>query len=253
MQRKTDKPLGQRKTLTELAYERIKDDILSCVLVPGECISTAQIASGMQISPMPVRGALTRLESEGWVVVQPQRGVLVSTITAEELHENFIVRSRLEGLAANTACSHITEAEIIILRRLSEEMRQYSSVNSSRYFKANAQFHDTILRCSQNKTLIRLLTELRHQSMRSRVVTRHVPGHIIRRGAEHERIVEALAAKRGNLAETAMREHLLAAGAELVEFMLRQSANQLSKTETAEVSAITSAAAGLSIGEETTG
>ena len=229
MQRKTDQPVGQRKTLAQLAYERIKNDILSCALKPGESISTAQIANGLQISSMPVRGALTRLEVEGWVVILPQRGVFVSKITPEELHENFVVRSRLEGLSANLSCSYITEAELTILRRLSREMRQYATVNTKRWFRANTQFHETIIQCSQNETLVRLLAELRHQSMRSRVVTQLVPGHTIRRGSEHKRILEALAAKNGDLAEQAMREHLLASGAELVDYMLKQrSADQLS-------------------------
>lgn len=226
MLRKTDRPVTQRKTLAEVAYERIKDDIISGAFGPGESISPVKIANRLQISPMPVRGALARLEAERWVEILPQRGVFVSKITVEELQEIFVVRSRLEGLSANLACAHVGEAALAVLRRLLGELREFAEKNSRRYFRANTEFHETIIKCSQNETLIRLTMELRHRGVRIRALTHHVPGHMARRESEHERIVEALAARNGELAESAMREHTLAAGAELVEYLLKVSARE---------------------------
>ena len=97
-------------------------------------------------------------------------------------------------------------------------MRQTATTNGKRWSRANSQFHETINQCSQNETLIRILTDLRQQSLRSRIVSWRVPGHMLRREAEHQRIVDALAVKNGRLAEKAMADHVLAAGRELLDY-----------------------------------
>jgi DNA-binding GntR family transcriptional regulator len=218
--RKSSQPLGPRKTLTDLAYERLKDDILSGSRKPGEVISTGRLAKGLGISAMPLRGALTILAAEGLVTIAPQRGVTVSNISPEELHENSIVRSQLEGLAANLACGQITEAHVATLERALKDMEDCAAAEEpKRWVRANAQFHELIIACCHNTTLVRLLIDLRHQGMRGRMVTGHVPGHMARRNAEHRRIIDAFVSKSPARAEQYMREHILAAGEELVEFV----------------------------------
>ena len=61
-------------SFSEMAYQRLRDDILRQCLKPGAVVSTAQLAQSMGVSPMPVRAAITRLETEGLVSVLPQRG-----------------------------------------------------------------------------------------------------------------------------------------------------------------------------------
>ncbi len=224
MNTRSIRPLGPRASLADLAYGRIKDDILNGILRPGESISTGDIAKELQISPMPVRSALTRLQAEGLVTIAPQRGVAVTPVTPEELEEYSVIRSRLEGLAANLAASKLSETGVETLRRIMQEMEQSAAADDAKKWgKANAHFHEAIIESSGKKNLIRLLKEVRHQGMRARIIFRHVPGHMARRNTEHEEILRAVTSKQGRLAERLMRAHILAASKELVEYVRSES------------------------------
>lgn len=223
MNRKSNRPLAPRKTLTELVGERIRDDIVNGLLKPGESITIGRLARDLHVSSMPVRAALTRLEAEGLVVIAPQRGVMVSGISPEDLEEVFLIRSRLEGLGIYLACPHITEADLKTLRQLLADMRRSEKANDSKgWVRTNGQFHRLIFRAGQRPRLERLLSDLLNAGKRGRIVPRNVPGHMARRNAEHERILQALEAKDPDLAERMMREHLLASWKETDEFIIGQ-------------------------------
>lgn len=223
MNRKSKQPLAPRKTLTDLVCERIRDDIVNGLFKPGEIISTGQIARDLKISSMPVRAALTRLEAEGLVLIAPQRGVMVSKISPEDLEEVFLIRSRLEGLGVYLACPHMTKANLEKLHELAADMRRSEKANDSKgWVRANGQFHRLIFGASQRPRLERLLSDLLNEGKRGRIVPRNVPGHMGRRNAEHESIVKALESRDAELAERMMRNHLLASWKETDEFIIEQ-------------------------------
>jgi DNA-binding GntR family transcriptional regulator len=71
MPRKIFPRLGRGKILSELVHQELRDDILHGRIKPGKFLSTGQIAKAMGVSPMPVRAAVTRLQTEGLVVIVP--------------------------------------------------------------------------------------------------------------------------------------------------------------------------------------
>ncbi|MBI2164172.1 MAG: GntR family transcriptional regulator [candidate division NC10 bacterium] len=220
MRRKSVRPLGPRKTLAELAYQRLRDGIIHGRLQPGELISTGQIARAMHISSMPVRAALTRLEAEGLVV---------SSISTAELEELFATRSRLEGLAVHLACRHLTESDLRKFRQYLRDMARYTRAkDAKRWLATNEQWHHLIFRASRNEQLERLLFDLWHRGIRRRTGAPNVPGHMERRNAEHAAILAALEERNAELAERLWRDHILAGGEEIIKFLtqtqLRESA-----------------------------
>ena len=220
MPRKSFPLLGPRKTLTELAHQQLRADIIRGRFIPGEFISTGKIAEAMGISPMPVRAALTRLETEGLVVIVPQRGVKVSGVSIVELRELFIIRSRLEGLAAYLACPHLTEGDFRKLKRLQAEMAKHAKrTDAKRWLTANEHWHQMIFRASGNKQLDRLLLELWHRGMSRRIAAPNVPGHMDRRFREHQTILAALEKRDADLAERLWRDHILAGGEEIIKYL----------------------------------
>ena len=212
--------LGPRKTLTELVHQKLRVDILRGRFSPGEFISTGKIAEAMGISSMPVRAALTRLETEGLVTIIPQRGVKVSAVSVGELRELFLIRSRLEGLAAHLACPRLTAADFQKLRRLQGEMTRYAKrVDAKAWLTANEQWHHLIIRATKNEQLTRLLIELWHRGMSRRIGAPNVPGHMDRRFVEHEAILAALERSDAELAERLWRDHILAGGEEIIKYL----------------------------------
>lgn len=220
MPRKNFPLLGPRKTLTELVHQQLRADIIRARFGPGELISTGKIAEGMGISPMPVRAALTRLETEGLVVIVPQRGVKVSGVSIVELRELFIIRSRLEGLAAHLACPRLTEADFRTLKRLQADMAKHAKhTDAKRWLTANEHWHQVIFRASGNEQLARLLLELWHRGMSRRIAAPNVPGHMDRRFREHQAILAALEKRDADLAERLWRDHILAGGEEIIKYL----------------------------------
>jgi DNA-binding GntR family transcriptional regulator len=214
------RPLARHTSFAELAYRRLRDDILRQRLKPGTVISTAQIAHGMGVSPMPVRAAITRLETEGLVTVLPQKGVVVSRISITELEELFVIRSRVEALAAFLACMHMSKAEVAQLRQLLHDMRAASETrNIKRWLSNNQQWHHLIYRASRNEQLIRLATELYQRGMARRVATPNVEGHMERRYVEHLAILEAMEARRAEEVERLWRDHILRGGEEIIGYL----------------------------------
>lgn len=212
--------LAPRISFAELAYRRLRDDILQQRLEPGSVISTAQIARGLGVSAMPVRAAITRLETEGLLSVLPQKGVVVARISITELEELFLIRSRVEALAAYLACLHMGREELAQLRGLLRDMKSASKErNIKRWLSDNQQWHHLIYQSSRNEQLIRLATEIYQRGMARRVGTPNVEGHMERRYVEHLAILEAMEAGRAAEVERLWRDHILRGGEEIIEYL----------------------------------
>jgi DNA-binding GntR family transcriptional regulator len=212
--------LAPRQTLTDLSYRQLRNDIVRGRIKLGEVISTGQIAKAMGISSMPVRAALTRLETEGIVTILPQRGVIVSRVSLVELEELFLIRSRLEGLAAFLACANLTKADLGQLRRMLRTMKRAAeTVRVKDWLSINEKWHHLIFIASGNDQLRRLLEELYRRGMGRRVGTPNVEGHMERRYGEHLGILGALERRAAEEAEILWREHILNGGAEILQFL----------------------------------
>ena len=212
--------LGPRKTLTELVHQQLRLDIIRGRFSPEEYLSTGQVAKAMGVSSMPVRAALTRLETEGMVVIVPQRGVKVSGVSVAELRELTVIRSRLEGLAAHLACPHLTKTDFLRLKHLLLEMAKHARrKDAKRWLAANEQWHHLIFRATGNEQLTRLLFELWHRGMSRRIAAPNVPGHMDRRFREHQAILAALEKCDAGLVERLWCDHILVTGEEIITYL----------------------------------
>lgn len=87
-------------SLTERAYQRLRDDLLTCRLAPGDRLSIKELSAELGVSLGAVREALSRLTSEGFVTAQPQRGFRAAPITVEDL----IDLVRYGSISRDNAC-----------------------------------------------------------------------------------------------------------------------------------------------------
>lgn len=212
--------LGPRTTLADLVYKRLRDDIVHGRLESRKVISTGKLAKNLGTSAMPVRAALTRLETEGLVTVLPQKGVVVSRVSLVELEELFFIRSRLEGLAAFLACQRLTEKELVGLRQLLRTMKRLTDPPDAKgWLVANERWHHLIFSSCGNVQLRRLLEDLYRRGMGRRVGTPNVRGHMQRRYGEHLAILGSLERREPEKAERLWREHILRSGAEILRFL----------------------------------
>jgi DNA-binding GntR family transcriptional regulator len=191
------------------AYRQLRDAIVSGRFQPNERLVESDLAGLLHVGRATVRAALVRLDQEGLVVREPNRGARVRLVSEKEALQIEEIRSALEQLMARHAAERITRADVRDLRAVHEEMRRrVESGDPLGYSELNARFHQRIWHIADQEVAAELLTSLRSQAIRFQYRTILEPGRPQRSLAEHEAIVEALARADPERAENAMRTHL---------------------------------------------
>ena len=146
-------------SLTEQAYELLRREIITCALAPGADVSEAELAERLKMSKTPVRDALARLRTEGFVETFPRRGYRIVPMTLADMNELFDVRIILEGGAAELAAERITNAELDELDRLADITYDLEETLSlDQFVLANRRFHSAIARAAGRERLLTLVS-----------------------------------------------------------------------------------------------
>jgi DNA-binding GntR family transcriptional regulator len=154
--------------------------------------------------------------------------VVVSNISVVELEELFLIRSRMEGLAAYLAASKLTPGQLQQLRRLLQGMARLAKAeDTKRWLDTNENWHHLVIRASGNETLTRLLMDLWYRGMPRRIGAPKVEGHMERRYGEHLEILRAFEKRDAELAERLWREHILLGGVEITGYLRKVQAGGL--------------------------
>ncbi len=209
------------ENLKERAYAHIVDRMAHGALPPGSRLSNRRLAGELGVSVIPVREAISRLESEGFVEYQPGVGAFVPSPSYDELLEIYDLREAIECHAIRKVAESITEAD---LDRLDDDLASMAEVADllqktdrkarrpewfEQWTSADADFHDLFLRVAGNRRALQTVQNLRQMS---RIFGTKVAGkplaELVRSIEEHRRILEAL--KRGDpdRASRAMAEHI---------------------------------------------
>ncbi len=192
---------------SERAYQQLRSAIQSGQLPPGTRLREVELAETLGLSRTPVREALSRLESEGMVVNEPNRGMMVTQLDASMVSELYVMREVLEATAAALAARHATDVEISLLRDIVERDLAYAD-DPQRLALNNRLFHETLHRCAHNRYLLKTLRSLHESMALLGRTTLSVPGRARDSYAEHSALVEALEKRDPALAEQISRRHI---------------------------------------------
>jgi DNA-binding GntR family transcriptional regulator len=113
-----------RESLTDRAYKRVEELIVTLRLEPGSVLSESVLAQELGIGRTPIREALQRLTREGLVVILPRKGILVSEINPRKQLLVLEVRREVERLLVRTGAVRATEAERTQFMRIAEGMEK---------------------------------------------------------------------------------------------------------------------------------
>ena len=205
----------QAKSMTDLAYARIVDLILTRDLRPGERTSVNLLAFRLDLGRMPVKEAVNRLQGEGVLSVKGRSGTTVADVDAEGAEHMFALRRALEDLAAESAVTAVTAADLERIEGLVEDMRKASIEDPGaagagpRFVRANALFHAAVVRAAHNPFLDRAYGQLQLQFQIVAYLSHRGVDHeaASRRQAEHEAIAVALAARDRATLRDRLRSH----------------------------------------------
>lgn len=192
-----------------VAYNEIKQAILSGALRPLELITEERIAERLGLSRTPVREAFGLLAAEGLVVVVAKRGSFVAPLSIDDILEIYQIRMPLECMIARIAAETISEEDIAALQQLVEaELAQEGKRSIQVSMARSEQFHDIVNSCVRNRRLEAMLKQLQSQIHRARALWPSTPNRLTETWREHAKFVEALKARDADAAERLMREHL---------------------------------------------
>ncbi len=152
-----------RRRISDYVYEEVLRAILESRFQPGERLSIPDLASGMDVSQMPVRQAIDRLSEEGLVEVRPRSGTFVAQADEQDIADTFDLRRALDQLAAETAVVHVCDKDIVELRDLVERMDEFAARGSDgmqSHDRLNWEFHLLIVRLSGNEKLYEMYHQL---------------------------------------------------------------------------------------------
>lgn len=204
--------LAKWVTKAERAYEGLRASILTGVLEPREQINPRAVAARFDMSVIPVREALRRLEQEGLVLIKPHVGATVRELPIAELRENLLIRSELEALAARLAAPLLNQEVLDELQSLLDKMDACIEENHHEQFGAlNRQFHMTAYDVIAERGLIKLIEQQWDQVPRAASVFTLVPAHAIAAQQEHMLIFDAWKRGDAHAAAHLIRDHKLRA------------------------------------------
>ena len=198
----------QFRSLNQLVYERLHDEILAGKLTPGTRLKQEELTERLGVSRTPVREALRRLESEGLIQFVRRNLAIVSSIPRKQIEEIFDLRALVESYAAEKASERLDEKTSKRLHQLIAEMDTcHSKRQTEKLLRNNDEFHRLICSLSGNETLLHVLEQIWRDIRRLRfnyLVT--AEGHE-QSTREHKQLVAALESGNKELIRKIVREH----------------------------------------------
>jgi DNA-binding GntR family transcriptional regulator len=194
--------------------ERLRALILTGEYGPDERLIEEQLAERLGVSRTPVRQALTMLEAEGLVEIEPNRGATVCSFSIDDVWDIYDLRAVLEGHAARRAAGRVERRELEYLRELTGEMEGLAGRfdDHEEEIRAlvglNQEFHGTIVRASRNRRLGRLINRTVEIPLMFKAFFWYTPHERIISNHYHRQILEALEGGDADRAEIIMREHV---------------------------------------------
>ncbi len=192
-----------------LVAARIRQSILDGDFSPNQRMVEADLCEQFNASRGAVRAALLDLSNQGLIERIQNRGARVRAVSLPEAIEITEVRMVLEGLCAAKAAEVVTDAEIVELSELRDAMiGAVGAGDVFGYSELHQVLHRRIRQISGQLTADRILDRLNAQMVRHRFKLVTHPGRVDVSLPEHVAILDAVCARRPDVAEAAMRDHL---------------------------------------------
>jgi DNA-binding GntR family transcriptional regulator len=210
--------------LTDRAYERIKHDIIGCLIAPGTEISEAQLCAHYKLGKAPVRMALSRLAHDGLVRAIPRRGYMVTAVTLKDIQDVFELRLMLEPAAARMAAGRVDGQHLRMLDEVCRAGYQPGDAKSiSRFLEANKAFHVALAQAAGNVRLANAIEQLLDEMTRLLHLGLGLRNRSQEMQHEHRALVKALTRGDGATAERICREQIEAARSMVLSAILTSS------------------------------
>jgi GntR family transcriptional regulator, rspAB operon transcriptional repressor len=209
-------PLGPRRSAADIAYDKLREAVITLALPPGTVLSRAALAARLGVSQTPVREALIRLQEEGLIEVVPHSATRVARIDLASARETNFLRLAIEleivrrlAAAPDATLAATLRAEIARLRELHAQGEQEA------FAAADEAFHGILYAAAGVPGLWDLMRSRSGHLDRLRRLHLPSPGKADRIIGEHEAVAAAIIGHAPDAAERHLRQHLSGTFAEI--------------------------------------
>jgi DNA-binding GntR family transcriptional regulator len=200
---------GAARSLSDEAYLRLRDLIVSLELRPGSILSERELTERLGLGRTPVREALRTLAQEKLVDVYPRRGIFVSSVNARDLASLSEVRAVLESHAAALAAERATPEERGEATALIAELdRTAGEHDERRLIELDQRIHRHVYRCAHNPFLEETLNEYYVLTLRIWFLALDRVARLDEAVHEHRQLMEAVRDGDPERAAETMRRHV---------------------------------------------
>ena len=180
------------RTLPEQIAARLRQDVLSSKLKPGDPLREIDLSQRFGVSRGPVREAFRQLTQQGLLVLEPNKGVRVAQNPSDEVRPLVVeLRRTIECFVLESIFERITEADIELWEEILADIRQACERNDvDALTEHDLRFHQAIIQSHDDKDLFALWQPIAMRMMMhyNRLVD------IMDSYREHERILDAIRA-----------------------------------------------------------
>lgn len=200
---------GTEKSLRRQVFDKIRSDILNGKYKRGEELVESSIGKELGISRTPVREAIRQLELEGLVQLVPNKGAFVTGISEKDVRDIYLIRARLEGLAARMAAKNITPElldameETVVLSEYHAKKEHYEQV-----CEMDSKFHKLLYKASGSRILEHTLTDFHQYVQRVRMASIMKKRRMEKSNDEHDAILTAIREHDEEKAELVATRHI---------------------------------------------
>lgn len=200
--------LVDRQTASDHVADALRQAIVSGQFQDGEELNQVELAQHFNVSRVPIREALRRLQAEGLVSAEAHRRATVIGLNRERGEEIFAIRAQLESFMLRRAAPHLTKDDLAALTDLCARMDEIASHDHPQWLELNRRFHHVLLAPSRSPVAMaiveRLVRQVERYLRRSGGVQRASEA-----GKEHRQILRALSRGDIDRAEAVLSKHIL--------------------------------------------
>jgi len=198
-----------RASLHEQVAQRLRQMLVENQIPPGAKLNERELAQVLSVSRTPLREAIKMLAAEGLVELLPNRGAVAVELDEAAVLHTFEVMRGLEAMSGELAAQRITEAELAEIKAMHFEMlAAWTRRDLSAYYRLNAQIHRAINAAAKNPVLTTTYNQVNARLQALRFRSNQDEEKWKRAMAEHDRMVEALAARDPAAMRAVLSTHL---------------------------------------------
>lgn len=185
---------GGTTSKSQLAYEWLRDRIVTHRFTPGYRLVLSQIAGELGVSTVPVREAVRRLEAEGLVTYEKNIGAQVALVDEGEYVTTMQTLAVVEGAATGFSAPLLTSEDLATARAVNQRMRDsLEHFDPRRFTELNEEFHASLFLHCPNRDLVDQVHRgwSRLRMLRNSTFS-FVPGRAVESVAEHDALIDLI-------------------------------------------------------------